>query len=168
MSQESGIRSQKSEGINPCDPIYALEHARAKMRAQGVRISKWARAHGFKPDTVFHVLGGHRGLQRHGYKSSAILSLLKEQGFLDTTYLPQLRKVLYEDDDPCGVHNILNRLKRALNLRTDKALAKELGLAQTAVPEWRRKKRLNYKVIVKKYCHSLDLNYIFCGKSKWL
>ncbi|MCF7971149.1 MAG: helix-turn-helix domain containing protein [Methylococcaceae bacterium] len=60
--------------------------------------------------------------------------------------------------------SVMQKLKSALQLRTDKELAEKLGLSVTAYANLKKRKALPYeKVIELALAHGISLDYLFLG-----
>ncbi|MBB4118831.1 transcriptional regulator with XRE-family HTH domain [Mesonia hippocampi] len=65
------------------------------------------------------------------------------------------------------VIDVLERLKKEFNLKTDRKLCKLLGVKPNTLSNWKKRNRLDYEVILA-ICkrNNLDLNYIFYKTSE--
>lgn len=61
--------------------------------------------------------------------------------------------------------NIIKRLKKELNIKTDSSLSAHLGLSENTITTWKQRGTFNLSLIVDK-CGELDLNYIVFGTTK--
>lgn len=61
--------------------------------------------------------------------------------------------------------NIIKRLKKALNIKTDSELSAHLGLSDNTITTWKQRGTFNLSLIVER-CGELDLNYIVFGSKK--
>ncbi len=59
---------------------------------------------------------------------------------------------------------IIDRLKKALSIRTDEQLAIKLGLSQSTVANWKSRNNIDYTLIFESF-PDLDFNYLIKGIS---
>ncbi|TNE35543.1 hypothetical protein EP342_01430 [bacterium] len=60
------------------------------------------------------------------------------------------------------IGNIVKRLKKSLNIKTDSQLSIYLGLSENTITTWKQRGTFNLSLIIEK-CGELDLNYIIFG-----
>ncbi|MEX0681277.1 MAG: helix-turn-helix domain-containing protein [Balneolales bacterium] len=58
--------------------------------------------------------------------------------------------------------SVLDRLKKALHIKTDSELAEFLGVMPTVVANWRSRNRINTTRVISK-CESLDIHWLLFG-----
>jgi len=63
------------------------------------------------------------------------------------------------------LRNIIKRLKKELNIKTDSQLSIHLGLSDNTITTWKQRGTFNLSLIIER-CGELDLNYIVFGVNR--